>query len=187
MPHRWSPALPGRFLRVGAAAAQPHRDARLRHALTGLLHWAARHEPAVAVEDLDFGAEKTREKNGRRRRFRQLVSGLPTARLRARPASMAAEPGIPVIAVDPACTSRWGAQHRRKRATWGYLPRPQGSGGVPTTIRDTRLSTSSGSRTHHRSVFGNGHMTDASRLTSWKSRGEATEEAGQRSLGRQRT
>ncbi|MFD8013896.1 IS200/IS605 family accessory protein TnpB-related protein [Streptomyces sp. NPDC058955] len=88
-----------------------HRDAQLRHALTRLLHWARRHGLAVAVEDLDFQAEKTREKHGRHKRFRALVSGMPVARLRARLVTMAAEFGIAVVAVDPAYTSRWGAEH----------------------------------------------------------------------------
>ncbi|MFD4503947.1 IS200/IS605 family accessory protein TnpB-related protein [Streptomyces sp. NPDC058457] len=94
-----------------------HRDAQVRHALIRLLHWARRHGLAVAVEDLDFAAEKTREKHGRKKRFRKLISGMPVARLRARLVSMAAELGIPVIAVDPAHTSRWGAQHWRKPLT----------------------------------------------------------------------
>ncbi|MER5513359.1 IS200/IS605 family accessory protein TnpB-related protein [Streptomyces sp. NPDC002763] len=94
-----------------------HRDAQVRHALIRLLHWARRHGLAIAVEDLDFTAEKTREKHGRRKRFRKLISGMPVARLRARLVSMAAELGIPVIAVDPAYTSRWGAQHWQKPLT----------------------------------------------------------------------
>ncbi len=81
------------------------------------LHWARRHGLAIAVEDLDFTAEKTREKHGRRKRFRNPISGMPTARLRARIVSMAAELGIPVIAVDPAYTSRWGTQHWQKALT----------------------------------------------------------------------
>ncbi|WP_411147712.1 IS200/IS605 family accessory protein TnpB-related protein [Streptomyces sp. A30] len=96
----------------------PHRDAQVRHALTRLLHWAtACGVRAIAVEDLDFAAEKTREKHGRRKRFRQLVSGMPTGKLRARLASMADRTGIAVIAVDPAYTSRWGAQHWQKPLT----------------------------------------------------------------------
>ncbi|KUN85876.1 transposase [Streptomyces bungoensis] len=91
-----------------------HRDAQVRHALIRLLHWAQRHGLAIAIEDLDFTAETTREKHGRRTRFRKLISGMPVARLRARLVSMAAELGIPVIAVDPAYTSRWGAQHWHK-------------------------------------------------------------------------
>ena len=95
-----------------------HRDAQVRHALTRLLHWANTcGVRAIAVEDLDFAAEKTRERHGRRKRFRQLISGMPTGKLRARPASMADATGIAVIAVDPAYTSRWGAQHWHKPLT----------------------------------------------------------------------
>ncbi|MGX4691400.1 IS200/IS605 family accessory protein TnpB-related protein [Streptomyces sp. JNUCC 63] len=94
-----------------------HRDAQVRHALIRLLHWAARHGLALAIEDLDFAAEKTREKHGRGKRFRKLLSGMPTARLRARLVSMAAELGVAVVAVDPAYTSRWGAQHWQKPLT----------------------------------------------------------------------
>ncbi|WP_323187507.1 IS200/IS605 family accessory protein TnpB-related protein [Streptomyces sp. NBC_01275] len=95
-----------------------HRDAQVRHALTRLLHWARTcGVKAIAVEDLDFTAEKTREKHGRRKRFRQLISGMPTGKLRARLSSMADQTGIAVIAVDPAYTSRWGAQHWQKPLT----------------------------------------------------------------------
>jgi transposase len=69
------------------------------------------------VEDLDFTSEKNREKHGRRKRFRQLISGMPTGKLRAPLASMADQTGISVIAVDPAYTSRWGAQHWQKPLT----------------------------------------------------------------------
>ncbi|WP_330288365.1 transposase [Streptomyces sp. NBC_00576] len=95
-----------------------HRDAQVRHALTRLLHWA--HTcgvKAVAVEDLDFAAEKTREKHGCRKRFRQLISGMPIGKLRARLSSMADQTGVAVIAVDPAYTSHWGAQHWQKPLT----------------------------------------------------------------------
>ncbi|MEV6263619.1 IS200/IS605 family accessory protein TnpB-related protein [Streptomyces sp. NPDC051784] len=95
-----------------------HRDAQVRHALTRLLRWARQTGvTAIAVEDLDFAAEKTREKHGRRKKFRQLISGLPTGRLKARLLSMAAEHGLAVIAVDPAYTSMWGAQHWQKPLT----------------------------------------------------------------------
>ncbi|HUH69127.1 MAG TPA: hypothetical protein VLZ05_09745 [Mycobacterium sp.] len=40
-----------------------------------------------------------------------MLGGIPTAQLRDRLTQMAANAGIAVIAVDPACTSRWGAQH----------------------------------------------------------------------------
>ncbi|MEV4582394.1 IS200/IS605 family accessory protein TnpB-related protein [Nonomuraea jabiensis] len=95
-----------------------HRDAQVRHALTRLLHWArACGVNAIAIEDLDFQAEKTREKHGRRKRFRRLISGMPTSRLRARLTSMADQSGIAIIAADPAYTSKWGAQHWQKPLT----------------------------------------------------------------------
>ncbi|MGW2939251.1 IS200/IS605 family accessory protein TnpB-related protein [Streptomyces sp. NPDC001156] len=94
-----------------------HRDAQVRHALIRLLHWAKRHGVSIAIEDLDFAAVKTREKHGRQRRFRRLISGMPVSKLRARLVSMAAELGITIIAVDPAYTSRWGAQHWQKPLT----------------------------------------------------------------------
>jgi IS605 OrfB family transposase len=91
------------------------RDAQLRHALTQLLHWAGSNQvKTIAVEDLDFTTSASRERHGRRRRFRQIISGIPTARLRARLLAMAREAGISVIAVDPAYTSKWGAQHWHK-------------------------------------------------------------------------
>ncbi|EFL17069.1 IS200/IS605 family element transposase accessory protein TnpB [Streptomyces sp. C] len=96
----------------GSAA---HRDAQVRHALSRLLNWAKTcGVKAIAVENLDFRAEKTREKYGRHRTFRQLISGIPTGRLRARLTSMADATGIAIIAVDPAYTSKWGAQHWQK-------------------------------------------------------------------------
>ncbi|MER7794973.1 IS200/IS605 family accessory protein TnpB-related protein [Streptomyces sp. NPDC097640] len=99
------------------AVSAPHRDAQVRHALIRLLHWVQRHHLAIAIEDLDFQAETTREKHGRRKRFRKLISGMPVSRLRSRLVSMAAELGITVVAVDPAYTSRWGAQHWQRPLT----------------------------------------------------------------------
>ncbi|MFI1730564.1 IS200/IS605 family accessory protein TnpB-related protein [Streptomyces acidicola] len=109
----------GEPLRFGfdLSGTAQHRDAQVRHALIRLLHWAKRHGLAIAVEDLGFTGEKTREKYGRRTRFRKLISGMPVSRLRARLVSMAAELGITIVAVDPACTSRWGAQHWQKPLT----------------------------------------------------------------------
>ncbi|WP_372405767.1 IS200/IS605 family accessory protein TnpB-related protein [Streptomyces luteireticuli] len=100
-----------------------HRDAQLRHALTRLLHWAKKTGvQAIAVEDLDFTESKTREKHGRRKKFRKLISGIPTGRLRARLLSMCAEAGIGVIAVDPAYTSMWGARHWQQPLTTPRRP-----------------------------------------------------------------
>jgi IS605 OrfB family transposase len=89
----------------------------VRHALIRLLHWARREGVAIAIEDLDLAAEKTRDKHGRRKRFRKLISGMPVSKLRARLVSMAAELGVTVVAVDPAYTSMWGAQHWQKPLT----------------------------------------------------------------------
>ncbi|MGW2819780.1 IS200/IS605 family accessory protein TnpB-related protein [Streptomyces sp. NPDC001443] len=95
-----------------------HRDAQIRHALTRLLHHTrTTGAAAIAVEDLDFTDGTSREKHGRNKRFRRLIARFPTARLRARLVSMAAEQDIAVVAADPAYTSRWGAQHWQKPLT----------------------------------------------------------------------
>ncbi|MGW2138280.1 IS200/IS605 family accessory protein TnpB-related protein [Streptomyces sp. NPDC001773] len=95
-----------------------HRDAQIRHALTRLINWAVRAGvAAIGIEDLDFTAEKSREKHGGRKRFRQLISGIPTGKLKARLVSMTAEQGLAIVAVDPAYTSLWGAQHWQKPLT----------------------------------------------------------------------
>ncbi|MGW0418820.1 IS200/IS605 family accessory protein TnpB-related protein [Streptomyces sp. NPDC003015] len=95
-----------------------HRDAQIRHALTRLLHYTRRcGASAIAIEDLDFTEGTSREKHGRNKRFRRLLSRFPTAKLRARLVSMAAEQGIAIVAVDPAYTSRWGAQHWQQPLT----------------------------------------------------------------------
>jgi IS605 OrfB family transposase len=97
------------------------RDGRLRAAITRILTTAREHRAnAVVIENLDFadarrqGRERTghRPSQGRRgRAFRHQVAGIPTARFRDRLTHMACNTGIAVIAVDPAYTSRWGAQH----------------------------------------------------------------------------
>ncbi len=97
------------------------RDGRLRAAITTILATAREHRAsAVVIEDLDFadaryhGRERTggRPSRGRRgRAFRHQVAGIPTARFRDRLTHMACNTGMAVIAVDPAYTSRWGAQH----------------------------------------------------------------------------
>ncbi|WP_345633717.1 hypothetical protein [Rugosimonospora acidiphila] len=94
-----------------------HRDAQVRHALIRLLHWAKRHERNLAIENLNFEADKTREKHGRRKRFRKLICGMPVAKLRSRLVGMAAELGITVVGVDPAYTSKWGVQHWQRPLT----------------------------------------------------------------------
>ena len=104
-------------------AGQPSgtRDGRLRAAITTILATAREHRAsAVVIENLNFadarrqGRERTgnRPSRGRRgRAFRHQVAGIPTARFRDRLTCMAANTGMAVIAVDPAYTSRWAAQH----------------------------------------------------------------------------
>ncbi|MFI9586888.1 IS200/IS605 family accessory protein TnpB-related protein [Streptomyces sp. NPDC052236] len=95
-----------------------HRDAQIRHALSRLLHHTQRcGAAAIAIEDLDFTDGTSREKHGRNKRFRRLLSRFPTGKLRARLVSMAAEQDIAIVAVDPAYTSNWGAQHWQKPLT----------------------------------------------------------------------
>jgi hypothetical protein len=99
----------------------PTRDGRVRAAISELLALAdARGCEAVVVEDLDFadaraeGRERAGKQpsHGRRgRAFRHLVAGIPTGRFRDRLVQMATNRGLHVVAVDPAYTSRWGAEH----------------------------------------------------------------------------
>ncbi|MGW7207500.1 IS200/IS605 family accessory protein TnpB-related protein [Streptomyces sp. NPDC054837] len=108
---------PKRFF-YDLSGSSDHRDAQVRHAISRLLHWADRcGAKAIGLENLDFAAEKTREKHGRRKRFRQLISGIPTGKLKARLVSMASEHGLSIVAVDPAYTSMWGEQHWKKPLT----------------------------------------------------------------------
>jgi hypothetical protein len=97
------------------------RDARIREAVSDLLRLArASGCTALAIENLNFAdaRQRGRDDAGRRpargaagRRYRGRVAGIPTGRFRDRLAQMAANTGIAVVAVDPAYTSIWGAQH----------------------------------------------------------------------------
>ncbi|MHB1526185.1 MAG: nuclease/transposase family protein [Candidatus Dormibacteria bacterium] len=97
------------------------RDGHLRRALSQLIQMAKDHDcRALVIEDLDFcdAREQGRERHGRRpsrgrraKSFRRLVAGIPTARFRDRLVQMSTNTGLAVVAVDPAYTSRWGAEH----------------------------------------------------------------------------
>jgi IS605 OrfB family transposase len=97
------------------------REGHLRAAITGLIATAEEYGArAIVIEDLDFaqaraeGRERvgSRPSRGRRgRAFRRAVVGIPTGKLRDRLVQMAANAGLSVIVVDPAYTSRWGAEH----------------------------------------------------------------------------
>ena len=113
-----TPATTGLDLTGLPAAA---RDGRLRAAISTIVATAARHSArAIVIEDLDFaegraeGRERhgTRPSRGRRgRAFRRAVAGIPTGKLRGRLVQMASNAGLSVVVVDPAYSSRWGAQH----------------------------------------------------------------------------
>ena len=118
----------------GLSASQ--RDGRLRAAITTLITLARDNGcRAIAVEDLDFADARAqgREHAGRRpsrgrqgRRHRAITAGLPTARFRDRLIQMTANAELRVIAVDPAYTSRWSAEHwlaplrEREQMTTGH-------------------------------------------------------------------
>jgi hypothetical protein len=94
------------------------RDGRIRAAITTLIGIARdRGCAAIAVEDLDFtaarelGREHAARRPSRGRGYRRMIAGLPTGRFRDRLTQMTANAGLHVIAVDPAYTSRWGAEH----------------------------------------------------------------------------
>ena len=97
------------------------RDGHVRAAVTQLTGTAREHgAQAVVIENLDFtetraeGRERTgnRPARGKRGRgFRRLIAGIPTARFRDRLVQMTANADLSVVVVDPAYSSRWGAQH----------------------------------------------------------------------------
>ncbi|MDX3226168.1 hypothetical protein [Streptomyces sp. ME19-01-6] len=93
------------------------RDGRLRAAVTGLIQIAKTREcMGIVVENLGFTdarhtGRETMGRGWRGKAFRRTVAGIPTARFRERLRGMACHRGLTVIAVDPAYTSRWGAQH----------------------------------------------------------------------------
>ena len=113
--------VPATIVLALAGLPSATRDGRLRAAISALIAAAkARGARAIVIEDLDFaearaeGRERAgnRPSRGRRGRdFRRLLSGIPTGKLRDRLVQMAANAGLQVIVVDPAYTSRWGAEH----------------------------------------------------------------------------
>jgi hypothetical protein len=104
---------------VDLSGSSARRDAQVRHAVTQLIHYTARHGvDTVAVEDLDFADARSlgRETMGRGvrgKRFRKSVAGIPTAVFRNRLTGQAGRHGIRLYAVNPAYSSVWGDQHWR--------------------------------------------------------------------------
>ncbi|MFD3946311.1 IS200/IS605 family accessory protein TnpB-related protein [Streptomyces sp. NPDC058579] len=104
---------PGR-VDVDYSGSTSRRDAQVRHACSALIRVAQEcGATALVIEDLAFGTGREQcGWTGRRgRRFRALVAGMPVARFMSRLVVMAHRAGLAVIAVDPAYSSRWGAQH----------------------------------------------------------------------------
>ncbi len=95
------------------------RDGRVRAAISALLQLAHRQScSAIVVENLNFAearatGRETLGRGQRGKRLRRTIAGIPTRRFRTRLSGMAARHGIAIIGVDPAYTSRWGAQHWR--------------------------------------------------------------------------
>ena len=97
------------------------RDGHIRETIAELLALAERHGArAVVIENLDFADQRAngrehvgnRPSRGRRGRgVRRMIAGLPTATRRDRLVQMATNKKLAVIAVDPASTSKWGAEH----------------------------------------------------------------------------
>ncbi|MGW1115712.1 IS200/IS605 family accessory protein TnpB-related protein [Streptomyces tanashiensis] len=112
-PHGNPVGRPGR-VDMNAEGAASRRDALVRHACSTLIR-AARScgATALVVEDLGFvtGREQCGWSGRSGRRFRAQVAGLPHARFTSRLVVMAHRAGLAVIVVDPAYTSRWGAEH----------------------------------------------------------------------------
>ena len=102
----------------GLRASQ--RDGRVRAAITSLLDLAHHKNcSAIVLENLDFvdaraAGRETLGRGARGKRLRRTVAGMPVGRFRDRLTGMASRRGIGVIGIDPAYTSRWGAQHWRK-------------------------------------------------------------------------
>ena len=93
------------------------RDGHLRGAVSAVLRIAhATGCRSIVIENLDFAdARQTgREALGRGRRgrrFRRVVSGIPTRRFRDLLVGMAANAGLWAVAVDPGWTSKWGQRY----------------------------------------------------------------------------
>lgn len=95
------------------------RDGQLRTAISTLIAVAkSRGARAVVIEDLDFAEARAegRERTGNRpsrgrcgKTFRRATSGIPTGKFRDRLTQMTANAALAVV--DPAYTSRWGAEH----------------------------------------------------------------------------
>ena len=155
------------------------RDGRLRAAISGLLALAQAHSArAIVIEKLDFARARAqgRERGGDRpsrgargRGFRRAVSGIPTGKFRDRLVQMAHNAGLAVVAVDPAYTSRWGAQHWLAPLRAHH---PQASGHHAAAVVIGRRAL--GHRARRKAgVTGTGQRTSSRRAAPPSTRGQA--------------
>ena len=111
-----NPTGPPVTLPLDTSGGQALTDARIRHLIEQLIAIARDYGCAsVTIENLDFAdarstGRETMGRGKRGKRFRKTVSGIPTAKLKDRLASMCARSHLAVIAVDPAYTTKWGKQ-----------------------------------------------------------------------------
>jgi hypothetical protein len=95
------------------------RDGRLRAAVAVIIQLAKTGGcRSITVEDLDFAdarqtGRETLGRGQRGKRFRRIVSGIPTRQFRDLLVGMAANAGLWAIAVDPGWTSKWGERYWR--------------------------------------------------------------------------
>jgi hypothetical protein len=122
-----NPVGPAQRIDVDLSGSSARRDAHLRHAITGLIHYTRRRGIlTIAVEDLDFAdarstGRETMGRGARGKRFRKTVSGIPTAVFGNRLTGMAARAGIQLFAVIGRRAQGFRAR-RRKGVTH---PRPE--------------------------------------------------------------
>jgi hypothetical protein len=93
------------------------RDGRLRQAVSELVRLATANGcRSLTVENLDFAdarqtGRETLGRGARGRRFRRVVSAMPTRTFRDLLVGMAANAGLWIVAVDPSYTSVWGGRY----------------------------------------------------------------------------
>src|SRR6266545_4513849 len=117
-------------MRAATRSARPHtipldldglpastRNGHLREAITTVLRLATANGcRSLIVEDLDFtdarhSGRETLGRGRRGKRFRRIVSGIPTRAFRDLLVGMAANNSLWVMAVDPGWTSKWGRRY----------------------------------------------------------------------------
>ena len=99
--------------------ASAQRLQHVRAAVNDLCVWAKDNNDAayIAIEKLDFADIRAKGRNNRHRRgkagrtTRRKVAGIPTAQFTHALASASHKHRMPVVAVDPAYTSIWGARY----------------------------------------------------------------------------